>query len=102
GDAVQHLPAVVRRGTRPALDRSASGDHGIPGILARRLGGVGQEGALLREHLVGATRLAARERPADGELVGLRNGETRAHADAPFRYAVRPCRPPSRPWPDSL
>src|SRR5690606_9237091 len=94
GDTVQHLPAVVGRGTRPALHRRAGGDDGVPGILARRLGGVGEEVALGGEHLVGAAGLAARERPADRELVRLRNAESAgisgspAHADAPFRYAV--------------
>src|SRR5690606_32832935 len=97
GDAVQHLAAVVRRGSGPALHGGTGCDDGIPSVLARRLGGVREEGALGRENLVGASGLAAGEGPADRELVRLRYGQSLAHADAPLRYAVRPWRPPSRP-----
>src|SRR5674476_1130897 len=74
--AIEHLTAVVCRGRGPFLERTSGGHDGVPGVLAGAHGGVRQERAAAVADLVGAARLAARERPTDVELVGL------AHLDA--------------------
>ena len=99
GDAVEHLAAVVGGHARPLAEGAAGGDDGVPGVLAGGPGGVGEEVPLRVGDLVGAPRLRAGEGPVDVELVGLADGQpVAAHqASFPFRYAARPCRPPSRP-----
>ena len=64
----------------------ARGDDGVPGVLARRLGGIGEEPALRVGHLVGAPRFRAREGAVDVELVGLEDGDPVVHeCVAPWR-----------------
>ncbi len=94
GQAVQHLPPVVRGRGRPLGERAARRLDGVARILA---GGAGDVLALRLER---AARLGARERAADEELVRLADGQTAAHSN--LRYASSPWRPPSRPKPDSL
>ena len=77
-----------------AYNRGPGCAHRIAEVLAGRTGNIH---ALC---LVGAARLGARERPADVQLVRLLDRET-AHSSN-LRYGARPCRPPSRPNPDSL
>src|SRR5699024_12152671 len=89
----------------PARLGTSSRTHRVPGVLARRLGGIGGKGALGRGHLIGAPGLAARELPTHEQLVGLAHPYAcgrLAHAALPSREGDRPCRPPSRPYPDSL
>src|SRR5690606_3324913 len=98
GDAVEDLSTVVRRRAGPPGLGLTSGDDGLAGVLAGGERSVREEGAVVGRHLVGATRLAAGELPADEELVRLANVEAGAHRALPSaRYAARPWRPPSRP-----
>src|SRR5215210_7400274 len=91
-----HPAYQTQRSIAASTAARARGDDGVPGVLARRPRGVGEEVALGVGDLVRAAGLRAREGAADVELVGLADGEPVVHADAPFRYAARPCRPPSR------
>ena len=65
GDPVEHLAAVVRGRRSPLRLRGARRRHGIARVLARGPRDV------LALSLVDASRLRARERAADEELVGL-------------------------------
>ena len=92
-DPVEHLAAVVRGRARPLRLRAARRDHRVAHVLARRARDV------LPLRLVRPPRLAARERAADEQLVRLLDRQPR-HSKS--RYGSMPCRPPSRPKPDSL
>src|SRR5690606_20396686 len=107
-DPVQHLATVVRRRTGPPRLRGAGRADGVARVLAGGHRRVRQERAARRAYLVGAARLRAGERPAHVELVGLADVDAppladHRHRTSPStRYGPRPCRPPSRPYPDSL
>ena len=79
GRAVEHLPAVVGGLARPARLRAARLLDGVADVLARGAGDVGHVAPLVVEHRVVPAGLRARERAADVELVGLADGEARAH-----------------------
>jgi hypothetical protein len=98
GHPVEHLAAVVGGHARPLRERAPGRDDGVPGVLARCPGGVGEEVPLGVGDLIGAPGLRTRKGPAEVELVGLADGQPVRHQDdAPFRYAASPVRPPSRP-----
>ena len=118
GHPVEDLAAVVGGRAGPAAHGGPRGLHRVSRVLARRLGGVGQQRSVRAGHRVGPARLRPRERAADEQLVGLADVQpadgcrpaprvaAAFFAAAVFfgqasRYAARPCRPPSRPKPDS-
>src|SRR6185437_15316945 len=93
GDAIEHLPPVVRSHSGPLREGTAGRPDSIAHVLPRCAGDV------LPLRLVRPSRLGARELASDEELVRLADGEP-AHSKS--RYGSSPCRPPSRPKPDSL
>ena len=92
-EPVEHLPTVVRGHPGPLGERAARRTHGVADVLARGPRDV------LPFRFVRATRLAAREGTADEELVRLLDGEPAQSSN--LKYGSSPCRPPSRPKPDS-
>src|SRR6185369_15201653 len=88
--------AVVRGHARPFRPCRSRNADGITQVLARCARDVRALG------LVGAPRLGAREGSTDVELVGLLYRQPLGHASSRTTYGSRPCRPPSRPKPDSL
>jgi hypothetical protein len=85
GDAVDDLPAVVRRARGPAAEGLARGLDRVAGVLAGGLGGVGHQLARGIVDDVRAARLRAGELAADVELVGLLHVDARHQPCAPFR-----------------
>ena len=103
GHAVQDLRPVVRGLARPLRLRGARGPDRVAQVLARRARGAREQPAVVREHLVRAPRLAARELAGDVELRRPADRDPRpgGHPSS-SRYGSSPCRPPSRPNPLSL
>src|SRR5207244_2976011 len=92
-DPVEHLATVVRGHRRPLHEAGPRRPNRVAHVLPRRAGDV------LALGLVGPPRLGARELAPDEELVRLLDREP-AHSKR--RYGSSPCKPPSRPKPDSL
>ena len=100
GEPVEDLAAVVRGRGRPPRLRRARRAHGVAHVLARGAGDVRAPSRLVRVR----PDSRARERAADEQLVRLA-GRGEPCASAPTSrpaYGSSPCRPPSRPKPDSL
>src|SRR5206468_9907471 len=96
GDAIKHLSAVVSSHPRPTSTRLTRDADGVAQILPRCARDVRTQSE------VGAPGLGAWERSAYEELVGLLDREAFGHASSSTTYGSSPCRPPSRPKPDSL
>src|SRR5439155_23462819 len=96
GDSVEDLPAVVGGHGRPPAARLTRDPDGVAEVLPRRARYVRAFGD------VGAPGLGARERSPDEELVRLLDRQAFGHGLSSTTYGSSPCRPPSRPKPDSV